>query len=85
MLNVTEAARVYLKDALDQSHAPDGTAVRIVAKGDTLATKIDTLHEGDSIVEDDGRLLLLVDPGLSERLSDNTLDVEPDAHKLLLI
>lgn len=84
MLDVTEAARVYLKETLDQSHAPDDAAVRIVAKGDRLATKIDTLHEGDLIVEDQGRLLLVIDPTLSERLSERTLDVEPDAHKLLL-
>ena len=85
MLAVTEAARVYLKDALMQSHAPEDTAVRIVTKGDGLATKIDTLHQGDSIVEDDGRLLLLMDSGLSQRLSERTLDIQPDAHKLLLI
>lgn len=84
MLDVTDAARVYLKEALEQSHAPADTAVRIVAKGDSLSTKIDTLHEGDSIVEDHGRLLLVIDPGLSQRLSERTLDVEPDAHKLLL-
>ena len=85
MLNVTDAACAYLKDALDQSHAPEGTAVRIVAKGDTLATKIDTLHEGDSIVEDEGRVVLVMDPGLSERLAYSTLDVEPEAHTLLLL
>ena len=85
MLAVTEAARVYLKDALIQSHAPEDKAVRIVAKGDGLATKIDTLHQGDSIVEDQGRLLLVLDPGVSDRLSERTLDVQPEAHKLLLI
>ena len=84
MLFVTDAARVFLKDALEQSHAPDGTAVRIVSRGDALTTKIDTLHEGDEIVEDEGRVLLVVEPGLSDRLSDLTLDVEPSAHKLLL-
>lgn len=84
MLNVTDAACGYLKDMLEHSHAPDGTAVRIVAHPNGLGTKIDTMHEGDSIVERDGRLLLLVDPPMSERLSERTLDVEPEAHTLLL-
>jgi hypothetical protein len=69
---------------LEHSHAPDGTAVRIVAKDEGLRTTIDTLHEGDSIVEDHGRLLLVLDPTLSERLSERTLDVEPEARTLLL-
>ena len=84
MLSVTQAACSYLKDVLDQSHAPDGSAVRIVTMGNALATTIDTLHEGDSIVERDGRRLLLLDPGVSERLSERTLDVEPDARALLV-
>lgn len=84
MLSVTPSACVFLRDMLDHSHAPDGTAVRIVAQHDGLRTTIDTMHAGDSIVEDRGRLLLLLDPSLSKRLSERTLDVEPDAHALLL-
>jgi hypothetical protein len=84
MLSVTNAACSYLKNVLDHSHAPDGSAVRIVAKGNALATTIDTLHEGDSIVEYDGRRVLLLDPGVSERLAECTLDAEPDARTLLV-
>jgi hypothetical protein len=84
MLSVTNAACTYLRNRLDESHAPDGTAVRIIAKDNGLSTTIDTLHEGDSIVEDHGRLLLLLDPKLSDRLSERTLDVEPEARTLLL-
>jgi hypothetical protein len=84
MLSVTNAACDYLKNALEQSHAPDGAAVRIVPKGNALTTTIDTMHEGDSIVERDGRLLLLLDSGMSDSLSERTLDVEPEERTLLL-
>jgi hypothetical protein len=84
MLSVTQAARVYLSDMLDQSGAPDGAAIRIVARDDGLKTLIDSSREGDAVVEHEGRCVLLLDSTVSERLSAHTLDVEPGADVLLL-
>jgi Fe-S cluster assembly iron-binding protein IscA len=84
MLTVTDTACVYLREMLDRSQAPDNAAVRIVAKGNELKTTIDSARDGDSIVEHQGRQVLVLDEGLSARLSERTLDVEPEARSLLL-
>lgn len=77
MLNVTQAASHYLSDMLVRSHAPAEAAVRIVpkAEGGGLVTKIDQERDGDQHFDCDGRTVLVLDPDIATRLSEQTLDV----------
>jgi hypothetical protein len=85
MLNVTPSACTLLRDLLERKRVSTGKAVRIVVKGSGLGTTIDALHDGDAVVRDHDRPLLLMDPRMAERLADCTLDVEPDSRALLLV
>ena len=84
MLFVTQAAYRFLGDMIDKSDQPQGTAVRIVARGERLGTAFDTPQAGDATVEDQGRVVLLLDASISDRLAERILDVEPEGESLLL-
>lgn len=86
MLNVTKAASHYLNDMLERSQAPAEAAVRIVPKGDGagLATTIDQERDGDQHFDCDGRTVLVLDPEVSTRLSEQTLDVEENGQRLVI-
>ena len=78
MLQVSEAAAIFLKEAIVQSDAPNDAAVRLeprVDRPDTLGISFrDEPEAGDDIVEESG-LRVFVAPEVSEALSDRTLDV----------
>lgn len=77
-MHVSEAAAIFLKEAIVQSDAPNDAAVRLAPRSD----KPDTLEisyreqpeDGDDVVEESG-LRVFVAPEVSEVLSDRTLDV----------
>lgn len=101
MLDVTPEARSelhgILMDVLAEqppSRGPDGIArgLRIVgevrAPGHSqLGLTLDAPRPGDEIVEHQGQAVLILDPGISQRLGDRTLDVieTPDGSRLGLI
>ena len=86
MLNVTKAASEYLNAMLVQAKAPTETAVRIVPKSDGggLATTIDHERDGDQHFDCEGRTVLLLDADIANALADQTLDLEPEARRLVI-
>jgi hypothetical protein len=79
MLTVTEAAGVYLTQILDQANAANDTAVRFVAEENTLTPYLDNARPGDATFDHDGRTVLVLDEGISQALTNKTLDVEDAA------
>ncbi len=82
MLTVTEAAVARLAQMLQQQGLSEGTAVRFVFEGQGLVLQPDSEREGDAMFQYQGRTVLLLDAQVSERLAEDTLDVEDS--KLML-
>lgn len=74
MLTVTDAAAAHLDSMLSQ--APDGAAVRFVLNGNHLEPRLDSSREGDTTYKHGERVVLLVEPQMSEVLSNRVLDAQ---------
>jgi Fe-S cluster assembly iron-binding protein IscA len=87
MLNITEAAGEYLTAVLERANAPEYTAIRIRLEDGGLSPALDLARPGDETFDHNGRLVLLLDGGACDYLSDSTLDVDetPDGPKLLIL
>jgi hypothetical protein len=87
MLTLTRAAGGYLTRLLDEAHAPDGTALRIVKDEEHLRPRLDTPKPGDQVFDHAGRKVLLLDPSVSSMLAASQLDVERTARgeKLIIV
>ena len=74
MLNLTDSAAGHLATILEQ--APDEAAVRFVPQGNALSMQLDNPRPEDVTFEHNDRTVLVLDPQISEVLSDRTLDVQ---------
>ena len=79
MLNVTEAAGVYLTEILAEANVADDTAVRFVLQENKLAPYLDNTRPGDATFAHDGRTVLMLDENISQTLANSTLDVKDTA------
>jgi hypothetical protein len=81
MLHVTSAARAELHDMLVRVLAqrsdpdPPDLGLRLVAEKCQLGLALDEPREGDQVVGQEGRSVLIIDPSTSELVEDRTLDV----------
>lgn len=76
MLEVTEAAREYLLDRLNET-GEDSSCFRIVESGkQTFALESGSQEPADVVVEHSGQTILAVEPGLVDTLQGWVLDVE---------
>lgn len=83
MLHVTPEARVELHGllmrALDERPHPepaeDPLGLRLVAQGSEVGLSLDRRRDGDEVVEQDGRSVLIVDGTTAEQMVGMTLDV----------
>jgi hypothetical protein len=76
MLEVTEAAREYLLDRLNDS-GDDTSCFRIVESAEqTFALESGAREPADVVVEHSGQTILAVEPGLVDTLQGWVLDVE---------
>ena len=73
MVDATPAACSRLSTMLD-GYADD-IAVRVSIRNRRLKTRADKLQPGDSVIEHQGRAVLLMDKSASRRLRNRTLDV----------
>ena len=73
MLTITDAAFSRLQDML-QRH-PAQVAARLTRKGDRVRVCPGKQRPGDKVVEYDGRIVLLLDKSMAERLEGRILDV----------
>jgi Fe-S cluster assembly iron-binding protein IscA len=76
MLTVTEAAVARLAQMLRQQGMSGEIAVRFVFDGPGLILRADTDRKGDAMFQYKGRTVLLLDPEVSDRLAEDTLDIE---------
>ncbi|HEY8477959.1 MAG TPA: iron-sulfur cluster biosynthesis family protein [Chloroflexota bacterium] len=92
MINVTEKAKDELHDMLQQAGVQDAEiGIRLTAtQGEggqvQLALVLDESHEGDQVVEHEGRKVLLVDQFIAEQIDGATLDVAetPEGNRLTI-
>ena len=87
MLTVTPAAKELLARLLGEKNAPEGEAARLVFNRDNLTIDIDAPRTGDTAIDYEDRVILLLDEEAADILSDNTLDVmdTPEGPKLAFI
>jgi Fe-S cluster assembly iron-binding protein IscA len=76
MLSMTDAAGAQLTEMLTKSNAPEGVAVRVVVKENSLALGLDNTRPGDETIDHAGKTVLLLDEQISTLLTGRTLDVE---------
>lgn len=87
MLSVTDAAVQELSDLLQQTDSAESQCVRLIQTDDALGLRLDTPQEGDQVVSDEDRPVLLVEPALAEALEGATLDAvdTQDGRQLMLV
>ena len=73
MLTITSAAYSRLHDML--STQPAEIAARLSRKDDRTRVRRDKRRPGDKVVKHEGRVLLLMNKSMSQRLQDKVLDV----------
>ena len=78
MLNVTDAAGAQLKEMIDEATSDDDTetAVRFTRDPRGLVMNLDKPKEGDTKIEHDGRVVVLLEQDVSQALQDKTLGVK---------
>lgn len=87
MLSVTNAAVKELSGLLEQTEAERSQCIRLIQQDDALALQVDEPQEGDQIVSDSDRPVLLVDANLASALEGSTLDAvdTQDGPQLMLV
>ena len=77
MICVTERAKQELKKLLTTSVDWPGARLRLIDRGQgRLGLGIDIEAPGDQVIEYEGAVLLIVEPGLASNLKQITLDVD---------
>ena len=76
MIIVSDAASVHLAKMLKDADAPRGAAIRLKTTSSNLSMTLDHPVSSDETFEHDGKIVLLVDPKVSQSLSGKTLEVE---------
>lgn len=74
MLTVTKAAVEQLSEMLEQTDAASSQGIRLVHNDGQLGLQVDAPQQGDQIVADGERPVLLIEPNLSLALDGATLD-----------
>jgi hypothetical protein len=85
MLQISEDAKILLKDAMEAEKTIDGNVYRLILSDDRLAMALGPIEEGDTVYEQDGVPVLATPTDLAEQL-DSTIDVEttPEGARLVL-
>jgi Fe-S cluster assembly iron-binding protein IscA len=88
VIGITERAKEELKELLDKNSNNPQARLRLTANDEgKLGLGIDVEKPEDEIVEYQGANLLVVEPGLSEKLNKFALDVVDDdeGHRLIVV
>jgi Fe-S cluster assembly iron-binding protein IscA len=79
MLNVTDRAVDLLARTLDETEAGDEQGFRIIRTSPgELGLTIDEVKEGDQVIRQEARPVLLVESWISDALDGATLDLSED-------
>ena len=87
MVNVTDRAKVVLKNALSRSVEEEGIGLRVEISGEgTCALFPDREKAGDQVVEHEGDVLLLIGTEASQPLDGATIDLAdtPEGAQLVI-
>lgn len=76
MLTLTDQAGAQLSEIIEKENLPENVAIRLVAEERGLSMRPDSARDDDATIEHNGRVVLLLDPRISDLLTENTLDVE---------
>ena len=75
MLQISQDAKLVLKEALEEGEAESGRLYRLVLSGDALALSLAGVEEGDTVYEMDGVPVLAAPAELADQL-EGTIAVE---------
>ena len=78
-LVISKPARAALKELLKMTRRKPNQVIRLVSDSEGDGLVLGKKNEDDQVVRHDGLTILVVDPILSEKLSDRTLDVRPSS------
>jgi hypothetical protein len=84
MFQVTASAVETLKAALAERQQSEESCFRLGFAGHDLKIALDQPRAGDSAIQHEGQVLLVVDPATSESLVDRKLDVDEESSQLVL-
>ncbi len=76
MLTVTDDARVFLKDIIDQNGLPEEATIRLVVSDEGLGLAPDTPNDQDTTFEHDGRVVLAVATPIATQLAEKSLGID---------
>ncbi len=78
-LVISKPARAALKELLQNTRRKPNQVIRFVSDSEGDGLVLGKKNDGDQVVRHDGLTILVVDPILSEKLSDRTLDARPSS------
>jgi hypothetical protein len=84
MFQVTLDAAEKLKAALAERQQSEESCFRLGFAGHDVRIALDQPRPGDSAIQHDGQVILVVDPATSESLVDRELDVDENSSQLVL-
>lgn len=75
MLTVTDEAKAYLKEVIDQNSLPDDATIRLTANAEGLGLAPDQTNDEDTTFQHDGQVVLAVATQVASQLAGKTLSV----------
>jgi hypothetical protein len=84
MFQVTASAAETLKAALAEKQQTDESCFRLGFAGHDVRIALDQPRPGDSAIQHEGQVVLVLDSATSESLADRELDVDDNSSQLVL-
>jgi Fe-S cluster assembly iron-binding protein IscA len=84
MFKITKRAARQLKTALSKAEDPEGTCFRIGVADSQVKLVVDQERPGDTTIEHEGKILVVIDPAAGNVLSNRKLDFDDGASGLVL-
>lgn len=76
MLTVTDDAKAFLKDMIENNSLPEEATIRLVANAEGLGLAPDAPNDQDTTYEHDGRVVLTVATPIATQLADKSLSID---------
>ena len=83
MFVVTDNAAKKLKAALEERDTSEDACLRLGEAADGLKMVIDQQRPGDTAIQYDDKVLLVMDPATAGRLEGRTMDFNADTEQLV--
>ncbi len=87
MINVTDKAAALIGKALDAERQNDSDVFRFSRENQDFGLNIDEEHEGDQVVQDGDRTVLVIESEISQELDGTIIDTvdTPEGERLTLL